>query len=164
MSSPTAFSVRQAVCHWFDLDQFHHPFAVTLTLKQRIGGDGGVSSVCENVTHESASRNLRHFLNVINKKVYGSAAQRHGKRLSVLPVLEGGNGKRLHYHLVIDCPRDELIDAFPSMIAEAWQNTLWGYGQTDIKPCDQGWLNYITKFRDKSDFASSFDWMNTIRN
>ena len=158
-----ARSIQQSVRKWVNIDDWNHPFAVTLTLKQRIGGDGGISAASESLTPETASRNLRHFLNVMNKQVYGSAAQRHGKRLPILPVLEGGRGKRLHYHLIINCPRDDLIEAFPAMIILNWRKTLWGYDQTDVKPCNQGWLNYMTKLRDKPDFASSIDWMNTNR-
>ena len=160
MDRSLAHSLQHSVRQWIDIDNWHHPFAVTLTLKQRIGGDGGVSSAAENLTTESASRNLRHWLNVMNKQVYGSAAQRHGKRLPVIPVLEGGRGKRLHYHLAIDCPRDELIEFFPAMVATSWRKTLWGYGQTDVQPSDKGWLTYITKLRDKPDFGSSIDWLN----
>lgn len=163
MTYALAHSIQKSVRHWIDIDGWNHPFAVTLTLKQRIGGDGGVSCVTERLTPEIASRNLKHFLNVMNKQVYGSAAQRHGKCLPVFSVLEGGMGKRLHYHIAIDCPRDDLIDVFPAMVVTKWRKTLWGYDQTDVKPCDTGWLTYITKLRDKPDFASSIDWMNTAR-
>lgn len=163
MTYSLAHSIQKSVRQWIDIDGWHHPFAVTLTLKQRIGGDGGISSAAESLTPEIASRNLRHWLNVMNKQVYGSAAQRHGKCLPILPVLEGGRGKRLHYHLIMDCPRDDLIEAFPAMIVSTWRKTLWGYDQTDVKPCDAGWLTYMTKLRDKTDFASSIDWMNTTR-
>lgn len=76
-------SIQKSVRQWIDIDGWNHPFAVTLTLKQRIGGDGGVSAASENLTPEIASRNLRHWLNVMNKQVYGSAAQRHGKQLPI---------------------------------------------------------------------------------
>lgn len=158
-----ASTLQRSIRQWLDIGCWHHPFAATLTLKQQIGGDGGVSSAAESLTPEIASRNLRHFLNVLNKHVYGSAAHRFGKRLPVFPILEGGGGKRLHYHLAIDCPRDDLIEAFPAMIVTAWRKTLWGYDQTFVTPCDAGWFTYMTKLRDKPDFASSIDWMNAAR-
>ena len=163
MTYVSAQAIQNSVRQWVDIDTWHHPFAVTLTLKQRIGGDGGVSAASESLTPEIASRNLRHWLNVMNKQVYGSAAQRHGRRLPVFAVLEGSSGKRLHYHLIIDCPRDELTVAFPAMVVTTWRKTLWGYDQTVVKPCDAGWLTYMTKLRDKPDFASAIDWMNTTR-
>lgn len=155
-----AYSIQNSLRQWFQLDRWTHPFAATLTLKQLIAGDGGVSSAVETLTPAIASRNLRHFLNVLNGRVYGKAAQRFGKRLQVFPVLEGGGGKRLHYHLAIDCPRDDLLEAFPAMIVTTWRKTLWGYDQTVVTPCDAGWFTYMTKLRDKPDFASSIDWMN----
>lgn len=156
-------SLQNSLRQWVDIDRWNYPFGLTLTLKQRIWIDNDRGRHGVTLTPEDGSRNLRHFLNILNKQVYGSSSQRHGKGLPVLPVLEGGSSKRLHYHLIIDCPRDDLIEVFPTMIVLAWRRTLWGYDQTDVKPCDQGWLNYITKLRDKPDFASSIDWMNTTR-
>lgn len=110
------------------------------------------------LTPDFATRNLRHFLNLVNKRIYGSSAQRNGKRIRSVAVQEGGQYKRLHYHLMLDCPRDELVMEFPAILTKAWVSTDWGYPQIDIQPCDQGWLNYMTKLRDKADFASAFDW------
>lgn len=163
MATSTDLKIQKSVRDWIDLGDWHCPFAVTLTLKQRLGGDGGVSLMAQNLTPEIASQNLRHFLNLMNKQVYGSAARRHGKQLPVFPVQEGGKDKRLHYHLAIDCPRDELVEVFPAMVIASWQKTLWGFSQIDVQPCDQRWVNYITKLRDKPDYASSIDWMNTTR-
>lgn len=152
--------MQTALRNWLRIDGWNQAFALTLTLKQRIGGDGGVSASATNLTPQIASQNLKHFLNVLNKQVYGAASQRHGKRLPVFSVLEGGNGKRLHYHLAIDCPRNDLIEVFPAMVISTWWKTLWGYDQTYVTPCDAGWVNYMTKLRDKPDFASAIDWEN----
>lgn len=155
-----AYQIQSTLRQWVDIEAWQFPFALTLTLKQRIGGDGGISAPATSLTRDIASQNLKHFLNVLNKQVYGGAAQRHGKRLPVFSVLEGGNGKRLHYHIVIDCPRNDLIEAFPAMVILTWRKTLWGYNQTHVTPCDAGWVNYMTKLRDKPDFGSAIDWEN----
>lgn len=160
MPSITPHEIQHSIRQWIDFKAWQRPYALTLTLKQRIGGDGGVSAPATNLTRQISSQNLRHFLNVLNKQIYGKASRRYGKRLPVFSVLEGGNGKRLHYHLVIGCPRDDLIEVFPAMVVLAWRKTLWGYGQTDVKPCDAGWVKYMTKLRDKPDFASAIDWEN----
>jgi hypothetical protein len=154
---------QSAIRDWIDTTDWKNPFAVTLTLKQRISipNDRGRHTV--SLTPITASRNLQHFLNVMNKQVYGSAAQRHAKSLPVLSMLEGGSDKRLHYHLAIDCPRDDLAARFPSMIIQSWRKTLWGYDEIDVQPADEKWgkyIDYITKLRDKPDFADSIDWMN----
>lgn len=160
MSPSSPELIQSTLREWLCVDDWNHAFALTLTLKQRIGGDGGISAAATSLTREIASQNLKHFLNVMNKQVYGSASQRHGKRLPVFSVLEGGNGKRLHYHLAIDCPRNDLIEVFPAMVILTWRTTLWGYDQTHVTPCDAGWVNYMTKLRDKPDFASAIDWEN----
>lgn len=147
-------TIQHAIQNWVDIGQWHAPFAVTLTLKQRVWLENGYVSL----TSDLAKRNLRHFLNIVNKRVYGSSAQRHDKRVRCVAVQEGGQYKRLHYHLMLDCPRDELMGMFPAILTKAWIGTDWGYPQIDIQPGDQGWLNYMTKLRDKADFAAAFDW------
>lgn len=113
------------------------------------------------ITTDSAAQNFRHFTNVLNQRVYGSAAQRHGKRLPVIPVLEGSALKRLHYHALIDCPRDDLLATFPSLIVRTWMATQWGYNENQVIPsADTGWINYMTKLRDKPDFGTDIDWLN----
>jgi hypothetical protein len=49
------------------------------------------------------------------------------------------------------------------MIIQSWRKTLWGYDEIDVQPADEKWgkyIDYITKLRDKPDFADSIDWMN----
>jgi len=147
--------IQTAIRQWVSVEQWRQPFAVTLTLKQVRWIDG---SVQVSLTPEIASRNVRHFLNVLNKQVYGSASQRHGKRLRSLVAFEGSGTKRLHCHLMVDCPRPDLVETFPASVARAWSAADWSDCQIDVRPCDDGWLTYMTKFRDKPDFASAFDW------
>ena len=161
---PSPRALQTSIRRWIGNEQWNRPFAVTLTMKQGQMMHDGDRQLYVALTPEIASQNLRHFLNVLNRKVFGSASKRHGKRVNSVAVLEGGNGKRLHYHLILDCPRDEQIGMFPLLIDRAWQSTNWSYDLIDIKQCDDGWLNYMTKLRDKPDFASSFDWMNTALN
>lgn len=147
--------IQSAIRQWTCIERWTHPFAVTLTLRQSRQVAGASSAY---LTPELASRNVRHFLNLLNKEIYGSAAQRFNKRIRSLAVAEGTATKRLHYHLMLDCPHSHHIDHFPSMVAEAWAKTDWGYPQMIVRSCDKGWLSYMTKFRDKPDFASAFDW------
>jgi len=119
------------------------------------------ASATEFLNAQKAIQNFRHFMNLLNRRVYGKRYQHHGVRLSAIPVLEGGRGKRLHYHAVIDCPLVELEDSFPNLIQTAWEKTKWGYNQIDIQPgADNGWINYISKLNDKPNFADSIDWEN----
>ena len=75
----------------------------------------------------SIRQNFRHFLNLLNRRVFGKAAQRYGKQVYSLGVIEGGEFKRLHYHALIDCPRREQIADFGHLIEECWRSTQWGY-------------------------------------
>ena len=156
----SAQSIQKAFRETIDYTRWKHPYEVTLTLKQciYIDHDRGRSRIA--LTKIDAEQNLRHFLNLLNKRIYGPSAQRHNKRVNVIPILEGGKATRLHYHLLIDCPRDDLIDAFPAMIITAWRDTTWGYDQTHVSACDAGWISYITKLRDKPNFADAIDWTN----
>jgi hypothetical protein len=150
-----AFREFADISHWVD------PVAVTLTMKQAIQPTDGHQRRLLYLDRYSASQNLRHCLNTLNCKVFGNRFRRFGEKLRVIPVLEGGNGKRLHYHLMTDCPRADLKDQFPAMIRDAWEATTWGYYQSDIQTgADEGWKLYISKLRDKPDYADAIDWPN----
>ena len=154
--------IRKSLKEWVNCQDWKSPFAVTLTLKQVVFAKNEAATVRVPISTDLASQNFRHFLNLLNRRVFGKSATRYQKSVNVIPVLEGGNGdKRFHYHAVIDCPRNDLAKEFPKMIAECWSKTQWGYTEIDIQPkADGGWINYMTKFRDKTDFGTSIDWMN----
>ncbi|MES2986605.1 MAG: hypothetical protein V4808_01740 [Pseudomonadota bacterium] len=134
---------------------------MSLTMKQGIRPQDEPASATEYLAAEKASQNFRHFMNVLNRSALSRRSYRQGVRLSVIPVLEGGNHKRLHYHAVIDCPDEELRGRFPSKIESAWAETKWGYHQIDIQSAaDSGWINYISKLKDKPNYADSIDWEN----
>lgn len=153
-------SVREFI---MDLN-FQNPIAVTLTLKQAIMLEDGSSRGYIRITPDRASQNLRHFLNVINYKCLGKKASRHGHRIPVFSVLEGTQEKRLHFHLLMDWPLGTDASEIETIISSNWQKTQWGYPQIDVKThADNGWVNYITKMKDKEDFSSSIDWENASR-
>lgn len=154
-------AIRSSLRNWVSLDDWHAPFAVTLTLRHCVTVPNGTMKTRVWLTEAIAIQNLRHFLNKLNRSMFGKGATRYNKKVSCLPILEGGGSKRLHYHAIIDCPRSELVAEFPLLIAEHWWSTQWGYWQVDCQPDpDEGWLSYITKFRDKPSFADAIDWMN----
>ncbi len=155
------FTYRQAFHDLVRTEQFADPFAVTLTLRQGLNGSGGMQGQFKRIERYDAEQNFRHFMNLLNRQVYGHAAERYGKRVQVVPVLEGGSSTRYHYHAIIDCPRPQLHFEFPAMIRSCWLRTPWGYDQIDIQSsCNEGWTNYISKFRSKVEYDMSFDWTN----
>ncbi len=81
--------------------------------------------------------------------------------LQVIPVFEGGNGTRLHYHLILDCPRDELRLGYVDLISRLWTGTDWGHKKIHVHAdSDAGWYKYMSKFRDKPNYADSIDYAN----
>lgn len=161
MNTGDNIKYQAAFREFVDTSGWHAPHAVTLTMKQGRQIDGGRGQSFQTLTPDLASTNLRDFLNRLNRHVYGNSAQRHGKAVRVVPVIEGGADKRLHYHLILDCPRDDLKDGFSDLLATLWQKTPWGYKEVDVKAnCDEGWTKYISKIRDKTHFSDSIDWAN----
>ena len=152
---------RAAVLEFTDRTTWQNPYAVTLTLKEGISENGAYTAL----DMIKASENLRHFRNRLNQSVFGKGCKR--KRLSVrcFAVYEGTSTVRGHYHLCLDRPENVTREQFEAQIERQWRETTWGRKKITIEPCTDldGWLNYITKRRSKSDFTSSIDWFNTTR-
>ena len=132
--------------------------SVTLTMKQFAEG--------ESLDQINASRNMRHFLNRLNKSVYGNAWQRFDCRVNVLPVQECTD--RIHYHLLIEPPKTRNTrylsrEEFKSRLEECWKKTKFGHQEICIKELEDGdsmgkWCSYITKF--KNGDSDQLDWEN----
>ena len=152
---------QQAFRDFTHINGWNALHAVTLTMKQGVSVEDRYGRTTIRLTRERASQNLGHFLNLLNKRVNGKAHTKFNVRIPVIPILEGGSGSRLHYHLMIDCPRDDLKPVYPQLIQSLWARTQWGYDQIDIQAdADSGWINYISKLRDKPSFEDSIDWVN----
>lgn len=153
------FELQRSVRLFFNKNLVNRACAVTLTLRQTVAGEGGVGRV--KLTADQAQQNYRHFLNLLNRAVFGKRAARFGRSVVSIPVLEGGRGHRLHYHAVIGCPSELSYSDFEELIRDCWAKTQWGYDEVDIQPdADAGWINYISKLRDKPDYAEAIDWQN----
>lgn len=88
-----------------------------------------------------AKDNLRHFLHRLNYDCYKSAYKRFGKKIRVVPAIEGGRsmlrdargGKRLHIHLLLERPSHIDYMEFRDAIIKNWKSTKWGYNQNLIE-------------------------------
>ncbi len=128
----------------------NNTFGVTLTLRQGIKN--------QKLDDISSSQNLRHFLNVLNQKVFGNRVKRFNKRLRVLPILEMSKGNRLHYHLTLENPFPKDPNRFSDLIEVVWNKTKFGHRHIHIhKNVNWEWNDYITKFNNSND---QIDWMN----
>ena len=126
---------------------WENPFAVTFTMAVNAWRD--------------ASQNFRHFINRLNQLFLGSAYRRFGKRLRVLPVLEGNQIISPHYHCVIDNPFPQRNADFIKSVRHAWWKTELRKPEIHIEPMkDDGWIDYILKRRSKPSVLDSVDWQN----
>lgn len=161
MTQANVHAYQSSFREFAKIDYWAAPHAVTLTMKQAVMVQTNSGSTLVRLTREEASRNYRHFLSLLSSKILGQAAKRHGRRVNSISAIEGGPSKRLHIHAVIDCPKAELLEKFPMMIGGAWKRTSWGQPQINIKAnADPGWIDYISKLRDKPSFSDSIDWTN----
>ena len=142
-------SLIKSVREYLYIEDTHLWFGVSLTLKQRLQN--------EHLDELRCSQNLRHFLNVFNKRVLGNSFYRYGKRVEVISVLERSKNDRLHYHLALKNPFPDNPEKTEHLITEIWIQSHWGYEEIHIdRNIDNGWIDYITK-----DFGDdSIDWVN----
>ena len=147
------YSFRQELIKFINSIEWSNPIALTLTLKQRVFN--------HSLDLIQVTATIRHFMNRLNRKIFGNASKRYDKKLKLFPVIEHGADKRFHIHAIIDCPNKITTDQFNSKITESWSSIDYGYNHIHIQPIhNDGWTNYITKFQTKLDYALSIDWEN----
>lgn len=138
---------RKAVIEMANSHTWIDPFAVTLTMRWQ--------------SWRQHSQNFRHFMNRLNTAIHGNTYKRYGRRLSVLPVIEGSHRDHPHYHCVIDNPRPDNRIWFEANIFKCWNQTELGLPEMSITPeADIGWIRYMAKPRDKDTYNEAFDWEN----
>ena len=117
---------------------------------------------------QSAKKKMRHFLNVLNKQVYGNASQRFNKRLKCIPILEKDDNTRIHYHLILEhlSQRNMRPETYFMIMQK-----LWKFGRVETEglfinddESKTGWLNYITKSETKFDKKQSKDFFIDVEN
>jgi hypothetical protein len=152
----------------FDTSGWGSFCGVTLTLRQARQLDGGAWLRIDEYQCRQA---FRHFINLLNRAVYGSAVRRHGKRLRVLPVLEKGEMRavalrswerggcgRWHVHCAIELPSHVDAITLEDLIRACWTKVEWGYGQILVRDsADAGWVSYMLKRTQKSQFDGLLD-------
>jgi hypothetical protein len=168
INSIEADPIESAKSNLFDTSSWGEFCDVTLTLKQGYQADG---SGWINIDHFQCRQAFRHFMNLLNKAVYGSAFRRHGKRLRVLPVLEKGEVRarslrrwergtsgRWHIHSAIELPPHFDALALETLIGDCWAKVELGYGRILVRDgANAGWINYMLKDGQKSEFDGLLD-------
>ena len=157
-----------AKSHFFDTSSWGPFCDVTLNLKQARRCEKGAWLKINDYQCRQA---FRHFMNLLNRAVYGAAFRRYGKRLRVLPVLEKGEVRarslrsrergtsgRWHIHCAIELPSHFDAIALERLIRACWAKVEWGYGRILVRDgANAGWINYMLKDRQKSEFDGFLD-------
>ena len=141
---------------------------LTLTLKQGRQSDRGGWIKIDDYP---CRRAFHHFTNLLNRAVYGAAFRRHGKGLRVIAVLEKGEVRpralrssecgtsgRWHIHCAIELPSHLDSIALERLIRKCWAKVELGHRRILVRDCaDAGWINYMLKDRQKSEFEALLD-------
>src|SRR5690348_14734788 len=95
-SLTTTSAIIAALKQWPPLDTSSWPSicSLTLTLKQAVWSGAWRFALDE----RQAKKTFGVFMNRLNRTVYGNAVKRHGKRLRVIMVVEGGFERRGRIH------------------------------------------------------------------
>lgn len=145
---------REEIRRFLESLKFENALAITLTMKALSSGQ-----VLDEI---SAGKNLKHVLNVINKKIYKNKYTRYKKRLKVFPVLEWSEGAEFHYHLTIERPETISLNEFKKLFKETWIGSHFGNLSNRFVEINDlsGWNRYITKF---DHIRNQVDWENVAR-
>jgi hypothetical protein len=148
--------VEAAKLDLFDTSRWRPFCDVTLTLRQARQSEMGASIKIDDYSCRQA---FRHFMNLLNRSVYGAAFRRHRKRLRVLPVLEKGEVRaralrscergtsgRWHIHCAIELPPHLRAVALEKLVRACWTKVELGYGRILVRDrANAGWIRYMLK-------------------
>ena len=144
------------LCH---TSHWRSSVGLTLNLKQSaVTTSGGVVRLDE----LTAKKAFRHYMNVLNRRIYNSAFRKHGKRPRVIPILEKSEEGRWHYHAAIEPAQFMDPNSFGEIAMDVWRQTSLGYGHGEITiDVDAGWIAYMAKLRGKSGLEAYTDCIDT---
>lgn len=90
------------------------------------------------LTEDNARQNVKHFLNILNKKVYGNAAKRFNKKVHAIPVIQGGTkNNQLHLHMTVVVPERFKRDEFVTLMSNLWTKTHFGNSVTKVQDVNE---------------------------
>lgn len=161
-------SFERAKSRFFDATSWGPFCDVTLTLRQARQSELGTWIRVDDYPCRQA---FRHFMNRLNRAVYGAAFRRYGKRLRVLPVLEKGDvgagalrsseygtAGRWHIHCAVELPSHLDAVSLEKLVRTCWSNVELGCGRILVRDgANAGWIDYMLKNRQKSEFDTLLD-------
>jgi hypothetical protein len=135
---------KKVLAEWLTGNDWQSICGVSLTMKQArlVNLTNVQSGTWAQIDENQAKRAFRHFMNLLNRSLYGRNFRQYGRRLRVIPVLE--KGQRWHYHLAVEPPRHMDAEEFARRIRQSWNQVDWGYEEIDIEQhVNDAW---ITKY------------------
>ena len=134
---------QSTIRKWLENTQWIKPYAISLTLKQRVNN--------LSIDIYTAQKTMKNFLTRISRELLGN---KHKKKFPLQRIPSYETKGRLHYHLLIDLPEKNLEEV-EFITGRHWNPNVIpvAYNQTKVKPIynANGWLNYITKFEKRND-------------
>ncbi len=158
-------SLKDSFIEWYLKSPIENPVCLNLHLKKGIEIKTDTGCSIKPISDTDITMNIRHFMNRMNQKVYGKKFRKEGRRLSIIPIIEGTQWIRNHTHMVIQRPDELDLRSFEILVEDCWEKTMWGYSFNDITEMQSiGYLEYILKPRTKRNIFDSIDWDNLYLN
>ena len=145
---PSLMSQKAATREWLSSLSRDYPLALTLTLKQKIVHQTPFGRREHTIKREDVERIARRFMQKLNRAVFGKrAADKHGRSLRYIAVLEGERSKKnLHLHFSIGAlPSTIRFNQFDALVREAKSHVEHVDEQHKVDLADSGWMEYICK-------------------
>ena len=145
---PSQISQKAATRAWLSSLSSEYPLALTLTLKQAIAYSTPFGKREQAIDRTEAERIAKRFTQKLNRAVFGKrAAEKHGKTLKYIVVLEGERSKKnLHLHFSIGgLPPTIRLNQFDGLVKEAKSHVEHVDEQHKTDLADSGWMEYICK-------------------
>jgi len=155
----TTLQENTSLIKFCDTSHWRSVVGLTLNLKQSVvTPSGGFVRLDELM----AKKAFRHYMKLLNRRIYNAAYRHHGKRLRVIPILEKSEEGRWHYHVAIEPPWFMDANSVGDIAMDVWLQTPLGYGHGEISiEVDSGWIAYMAKLRGKSGLEEYFDCIDT---
>lgn len=160
-----SFEVRRQIDAWLDAYDGELTHFVTLTFDPK-KIDAYISKY--NLVHDRYDpklvdlyqRSMRHFLNRLQKRLYGNLAKKKRSRLLFIPIIEGlKRGETPHYHCFMRVCSDRS-DNIKQALRECWGSVAFSGVQKNLQNYrDHGCLRYGAKDAISLN-RESVDWLN----
>jgi hypothetical protein len=180
LAQPTQIAVRkpakavppeqQAILRWLKED--YEAFDVALTLHWAAGywQMHPRFRLTEVDAAQAYSSDVRHYLNRVDRWLYGSAHRRYGKRVSRIVALHKSPGVGWHLHAVLRTPEHSPQQEFIALLEAEWRAHLGHYGKrsaitdrlVDAAPHEGNFIGYAIRHETRNELATHWEDIGVI--